>query len=591
MEGESVAGIVMPEGDPGAVRDAAGQLRSVGRGFDSVAAAVGDAAASVPTWQGLAALQFSDQCTDYEGAATGSTDACEAAAGALDAYAEDLAQARQRVHAMQQQGKQLLEEERQARAAAEEAEGRMRGAQMNMKMAAMEAPVDGGAAMDSFRAQVDGAISDMSRESGRAERARGEIERLQREAQREREQVEQQGRAAANRVRGAADGLAAPPGGPGGSVGGTALSSRTEKFSMGITVIVVRLGGDKAVIKERTADGKWKVTTIDGVEGGLEFDPVPGAGVDGGAGSKMGRLGAGADVQAALLAQYKKGQVYEFPNETLADRFIEYEDKYVPDSPSQVTSPGGYMSPNSLSGFYIAKGYDRWQDRQRPVEVFSEGGVRATANADAGGVAGGSASAEEMLGTRRDTRTGVETNYLKTSGSLAGEVGAFGEAGGKVRGEAITAFSHDGDRPTSYSVTVSGNAEGMSGFAGSGGADVSDSDGASSRLGGGASHNESEGVRIERQVTLDLNDSANREAVERYMDSGGADPAATADLVERLRDDGRVDERVYNTGSSESGANIDTKIVKIDGSQATEEATLRSMRHHGPGGPFVETVP
>ena len=591
MEGPSVAGIVMPAGEPGSVREAAAALRQVGRGFDSIAVAVGDAVASVPTWQGMAALQFTGQCTDYEGAATGSNDACQAAADAIDAYAEDLAQAKDRVRAMQQQGAQLLEEEKQARANAEEAEGRMRGAQMNMKMAAMESPLDGGAAMDSFRQQADAALGDMARENGRAERARGEIERLQRDADRERERVEQQGRAAANRVRGAMDGLAAPPGAPGGTAGGASVTSRSEKFAMGVTVVVLRIGGDTAVIKERTADGKWKVTTIDGVEGGFEFDPVPGAGVDGGGDSKLGRLGAGADVQAALLAQYKNGETYEFPSEELADRFIEYEDKHVPDSADQVVGPGGYLNDSGLAGFAIAQRHDRWQERQRPVEVFKEGGMRLNANADLGPVAGGSFSGESVLGTKHDTRSGVETTYLKTSAALAGEVGTPAEMGGKVKGEAITAVSHDGDRPTSFSVTLSGNAEGMSGFEGAGNADVNDGDGRPRSLGGGASHNETEGVRYERQVTLDLNDAANRSAVERYVNSGGNDPLATAELAERMHEDGRVDERVYNTGSTESGANVDTKIVKIEGSSTTEESTLRSMRHHAPGAPSVETVP
>ena len=137
-------------------------------------------------------------------------------------------------------------------------------------------------------------------------------------------------------------------------------------------------------------------------------------------------------------------------------------------------------------------------------------------------------------------------------------------------------------RPASYSITVSGTAEGHAGFTGS--AD-------SERVGGGLSHHESQGVRVERQMTLDLSDPENRAAVERYVDSGGSDPVASAELAERLKDDARVDQRVYDTGSTKSGANIDVKIVKIDGSMTTEESTLRSMQHSNPGGPTIHTMP
>jgi type VII secretion system ESX-1 substrate len=579
MEGESVAGIAMPEGDPGAVRDAAQQLRRVAGGFDHVSATVGDAVASVPDWEGAAALMFSERCTDYQGAAGLADDACESAARALDTYAEHLATARKKVHAMQVKGRELETEEKNALAAADEARGRLRGAQMSMKLSAMDAPVDGGAAMEAARHDADRAAGDIATAADRATKARTALDQLIRDARTIREHVEEDGRTAAGKVRGAADQLPTVVGAPAGGVGGTPIGSHSESFEMGVTIVVVRIGGSTAVIKEHTVDGKWRVTVVDGVEGGFEFDPVPGAGVDGG---KVGRLGAGADVQAAFLAQYKHGKVYEFDNETLADRYIYYQDKYVPDSPSQVVGPGHSMDPNALGGFYIAQGYDRWQDRQKPVEEFREGGIKAKADVSLEGAVDGGASVEDVLGSKVDTKTHAMTTYSKTSAELSGQVGLQVEAGGKVKGEAITAYTHDrAGRPTAFSVTVSGSAEGHAGFTGSL---------ESEKVSGGLSHHENQGVRIERQMTLDLSDPANRDAVERYMHSGGTDPAASAELADRLHDHARVDQRVYDTGSTKSGANIDTKIVKIDGSMTTEEAKLRSLAHNGPGGPRIETV-
>jgi hypothetical protein len=580
MEGESVAGIALPEGDPGAVRDAAQQLRRVAGGFSHVAHTVGAAVAAVPDWEGYASLLFTQRCGDYESAAGLADGACEDAARALDGYADELAGARKKVRAMQVKGKQLEDEERDALAAADEARGRLRGAQMSMRLSAMDAPVDGGAAMDAARADVDRAMGDIGLATDRATKARQALDGLIRDARTIREQVEDDGRTAAGKVRGAADGLPTVLGAPSGSVGGTSVGTHSESFEAGITIVIVRLGGSTAKIKERTVDGKWRVTVIDGVEGGFQFDPVPGAGVDGG---KTGRLGAGADVQAAYLAQYKKGEVYEFDDEMLADRFLYYESRYVPDSPDQVVPPGGYLNENALGGFYIAKGYDRWQERQKPVERFSESGVKAKADVSYSGVVDGGASAENVLGHKYDTKTHNSTTYSKTSVELAGQVGLQVEAGGRLKGEAITAYTHDASgRPAAYSVTLSGTAEGHAGFNGS--AD-------SSKVGGGMSHHESQGVRIERQLTLDLSNPENRAAVERYMDSAGTDPVASAELAQRLNEDARVDQRVYDTGSTKSGANIDVKVVKIDGSMTTEESTLRSMQHSNPGGPTIKTMP
>jgi hypothetical protein len=156
-------------------------------------------------------------------------------------------------------------------------------------------------------------------------------------------------------------------------------------------------------------------------------------------------------------------------------------------------------------------------------------------------------------------------------------------AGGKIKGENITALTKtEAGRPTTYSVTVSGTTEGSAGM--SGPLEHGDAKGA---LSGSETH----GVRVERQTTLDLNDPQNRDAVQDYINADGQDPQASQRLADRLREAGRVDVRTYDTGSSSVGANVDTKIIKVEASHTKETAILDEMRHRGPGSSTtVETV-
>jgi hypothetical protein len=102
-------------------------------------------------------------------------------------------------------------------------------------------------------------------------------------------------------------------------------------------------------------------TRIDGTPGGLEFDPVPGAGVDTG-GGKAGRLGS-PDARAALLAQYENGQTFEVGNERDADRLIQWR-RGAP--PAEDASQLGYdLDSNALMGLAIAR-RDRGR-RQAPA--------------------------------------------------------------------------------------------------------------------------------------------------------------------------------------------------------------------------------
>ena len=570
MEGRTVAGIALPEGDPGAVEAAGHALRRVSGGFDRTAATVQAAVHAVPGWFGLASMNFQNACMNYRAAAGLADGACADVARELAAYAKELETARHRVERMQEQAQRHEETERDALRNVDTARGRLRSAYNALKMSVADTALDGGASQQAAQSEIDAANEDMRREGERATRARDAIDGLKADALEVRQHVEQRGRQAAARVSAAGDQLPTVPGAPSGTVGGTPVSANTHTFGGWVRVVVVQVGGSTAVVKEHTADGKWKVTVIEGWEGGATVGP-PSAGVDG----KKGRLGFGGEAESSYLAGFKKASVYEFKSEEEADRFIFYEPRKVNDDAYQNMYPNEYVSDSQLAQHQKAKEFDRWQERQKPVETYTEGGGRVHIDYGFDPAGGASAEREAVIGTKHDTKTGTETQYLKVGGNLEGHI-ATGpiQSGGGAQGEVVGSITRDpqGNMKT-FSVTVSGEAHGTAG------ADKV------------ASHSEESGVRHERQMTLDLNDPVNKRIVEQYVNSGGTDAAAAAQLGDRLTTHARVDERTFTTGKSTSGAHFDAKAAGVGGSMSDQEQSLTSMHHRGAGsGQDVQTV-
>jgi hypothetical protein len=402
------------------------------------------------------------------------------------------------------------------------------------------------------------------------------------------EALERDGDAAAQRVRAAYGALPEVLGSRTGSVGGIPLMSHTERTSVALTVVVIRIGANEALVKEHLANGSWRVTRVKGLEGGFEFDPVPGFAIDatgkGGIpadspGAKAGRLGASPDIQAAYLAQHEEGEVFTFRSEADADRFIRYRDM---DTELAYGTPVGapmamQMYRDSLTDEDRAA--IEWADRQQPVETYEQSGTKATASATFGGFADGSGSAMEGLGTRIDTETGAQTRYSKLSGEVAGDLAPPGaQVGGKLNGEAIVGVTRtrDGD-VTGMTINLSGTAQSSGGLA----AEIPIKD-----LGGKStvSGHELAGTRVERVIHIDAADPGNAEAIERFEESGGSDPGAVLDIASRMDEDARVDIRHFDFGGSDVGGGIDTKIVKVEGSYEEIDSELASAAHRTPGG-------
>jgi hypothetical protein len=349
------------------------------------------------------------------------------------------------------------------------------------------------------------------------------------------------------------------------------------------------MGANKAVVKEQLANGTWRVTIVKGLEGGLEFDPVPGAAVDAsGKGGKAGRLGASPDVQAAFLSQHESGEAFTFRSEKEADRFILYRDRLPSGSPPTGPPMGGAIALDHYAETtpQWEKDAIRWANAQQPTETYTQDGTKVAGSVSAGGVGGASASAMDGLGTKIDERTGARTDYSRLAGEVAADFAPPGaQVGGKLNGEAIVGISRtrDGD-VTSMTINLSGSAQSSGGLG-----TESPLRGVGDAKGAVAGH-ESAGTRIERVVTIDAVDPGNREAIERFERSGGRDPGAVADVVRRLDDEARVDIRRFETGGSSVGGNVDGKVGKLEVTHEQVDAELSSARHRTPGGDtFVTT--
>jgi hypothetical protein len=585
--GEVVAGIEAPDGDPGAVRDAAASLRKASGGFRMVGSAVKRAGAAVGIWDGVASFLFHVRSAEMVVDSGGADDACGMAAGALDIYADSLADAKKDIEQMQKAGLELESQRDRALQLAAEARERMAGAFAAMPMAALGSGGDGGAELTRLRTQAEQAGAEALGYDGAAGAAEEALERLRSKARERLEAHERDGDSAAGRVRAAYGSLPEVLGSRSGSVGGIPLMSHAERTSVALTVVVIKIGTNEAVVKEHLANGTWRVTMVKGIEGGFEFDPVPGVAIDAtGKGgiptdspaAKAGRLGASPDIQAAYLAQHEEGEVFTFRSEADADRFIQYRDQ---DTGLAYGPPVGAGIAVDMHERMITdeqRAAIEWADRQVPVETYTQDGTKAGASV-AFGAAGASAAALQGLGTRVDTETGAQTRYSKLAGEVAADFAPPGaEVGGKLNGEAIVGITRTRDgEVTGMTINLSGTAQSGGGL----GTEIPIKDLAGKSTIAG---HELAGTRVERVIHIDAADPGNAEAIERFADSRGADPLAVIDIASRMDEDARVDIRHFDFGGSDVGGGIDTKIVKVEGSYEEIDSELASAAHRTPQG-------
>jgi hypothetical protein len=205
--GASVAGIALPEGDPGSAADAAAGLRAAAGGFERTGGVTQQAVAATPSWQGMASFSFRDRCAGYQEAAGAAQAACAQAAGVLRRYGERLEEGRDRVRRLQERAQDCLERIRLADTRAAAAADRAAFASRMAYQSNAGSAADAGATAAAFRAQADDAWGEHATAQADAQAWRDELERLRQAAEDERELVQEAGRVAAGMVASAEGGL------------------------------------------------------------------------------------------------------------------------------------------------------------------------------------------------------------------------------------------------------------------------------------------------------------------------------------------------------------------------------------------------
>ena len=199
----AVAGIELPEGNPGAVEGAAALLSRVAGDFDSAASTVRQGE-SVAGWRGVASFLFRDHCGMQSEAARSGGDACQRAAVVLRRYGRELAEARADVRELQRKGQECVHRIEAADARAGAAALQEAGAELRGLYAGLAGGADGGALQAAARRDAEAARAERAQAQREADSARTELDGLRRRAEEERERVKQKARATAGTVRAAA---------------------------------------------------------------------------------------------------------------------------------------------------------------------------------------------------------------------------------------------------------------------------------------------------------------------------------------------------------------------------------------------------
>ena len=208
MAAESFAGIEVPEGDPGAVRDAAGTFDAVSGGLEGAAAEVRSMPGVLSAWQGPASVSYGGSCMTNGSAIDAGVQALDSCARAARVYAGELEEAQREARAAIEEARDAQrridraeQEIEAARSQAASASGRLDAANERIAISGLTGAPDAGAQSDAVQAGDDLA-SAQERES----RARRELEQARDDleaAQRRGERAEEAARDAARTATGA----------------------------------------------------------------------------------------------------------------------------------------------------------------------------------------------------------------------------------------------------------------------------------------------------------------------------------------------------------------------------------------------------
>ncbi len=350
------------------------------------------------------------------------------------------------------------------------------------------------------------------------------------------------------------------------------VNRRGSRDSASVTVVLVRIGADAAVLRELRSDGTVAVTLLGGGSAGAE--------VGLGAGLDLGRsLALGGELRAAAIAGLGGGRTWIVPDKTAADRLIEDLDQR---RRPIVDGPLGL----------VREAFGDGPDVRDPDIVFTEGSTGKVASGSwsrGAGRATTDVKLSEAAGIRTDRRTGKRTAYVRLDREVRAALSAWlvgnGAGGGPDslalgvtfdRAGELSELSLTGSRLISRGAGLSGRLRQLVGMA---------------QVGVGG--------RIEIDARLDLRDPGNREAALRFLDAArlpdrvGQLVGAAGDLGDRLLSFSDLQARAYRVedrrsrlgGRLKAGGGVGGELLR-----RREDSRLAGAWERPPGGAWRERL-
>jgi hypothetical protein len=182
------------------------------------------------------------------------------------------------------------------------------------------------------------------------------------------------------------------------------VASTSATDAAGLSIVVLRIGRDRLLVRERRSDGTVAVTLSQGGEGGVGLS-APGVHVRVALGGRT--LGFGGEATAAALAARRAGRMWILPDAVQADALVD-----VLRHPARLA-----RDPSALARF------------PAPAAVFNEHGLKVGGEvAASNGVL--ALTAADVFGAREDRVTGQRTLYVRRSTELSGSIVVRGTGAG-----------------------------------------------------------------------------------------------------------------------------------------------------------------
>lgn len=326
-----------------------------------------------------------------------------------------------------------------------------------------------------------------------------------------------------------------------------------------VEVSFVRIGDRSVVVRERLADGRYRLTFVYGVEGGIDVGTHVDAHVRWGGFERA----VGVELRMAVLAEHASGRTWTVPDAATADRVLEAAEL------AQLHQRANTTIPDAPT-FNLA----RPEVHVPEADVtFTERGSDLDLDFRVRGLAGVRLSYEDAYGERTDRVSGERTVYVRSTVDGRGRV-AFGRSGfgvsGQGRGEERYAVTLDRDgRPVDLMVLSTLDVQGAVGLPSR-----------LSRIAGLLRIPTSGEKHVETEQHLDLTDPVSAGLARRFLaDLGGRlGVAATARaLRDRLDEAGTLSVRTYATDETvhEAGAHAKVLGLGLGGEGGTEDSSSR----------------